>query len=66
MHAIFISVAAFCDPYLIHTITDACNKAKHPENLVFGIVDQHPFNRRHNLTELAQKPSIRYVHPPCR
>jgi hypothetical protein len=61
-NTIFISIAAFCDPYLIHTVTDACNKAKNPKNLVFGIVDQHPFNRRHNLTALPQKPTLRYVH----
>jgi hypothetical protein len=59
---IFISVAAFCDPYLLHTVSDACLKAKYPENLIFGIVDQHPFNRRHNLTFLPQKPRIRYMH----
>lgn len=59
---IFISIASFCDPYLLHTVKDACNKAKHPANLVFGIIDQHPFNRRHNLNELPQKPVIRYVH----
>jgi len=59
---IFVSVAAFCDPYLIHTLQDACRKAKHPEKLVFGVVDQHPFNRREELKLLPEQPSVRYVH----
>jgi len=37
---IFISIAAFCDPLLIFTIKSAIEKAKFPERLHFGIVDQ--------------------------
>lgn len=59
---IFISIAAFADPFLIFTVQDAMRKAKHPERLVFGIVDQHPFNRRSNLVELPEKPRLRYMH----
>lgn len=59
---IFVSIAAFADPYLIFTVQDALRKAKQPQNLVFGIVDQHPFNRRDNLKNLPEKPRLRYVH----
>ncbi len=65
MPSIFISIAAFCDPYLIHTIQDAMNKAKHPNRLVFAVVDQNPSNRRQALQALTPKPTLRYVnlHP---
>lgn len=59
---IFISIAAFADPYLIHTVQDALRKANNPEQLVFGIVDQHPFNRREALKLLSEKPTFRYMH----
>jgi hypothetical protein len=59
---IFVSIAAFCDPHLLHTVTDACNKAKYPQRLVFGIVDQHPVNRRETLRTLPENPTIRYTH----
>jgi len=62
MASIFISVAAFCDPYLEHTIQDACRKAKFPQALVFGVIDQHPQNRRDTLKALPEKPNIRYTH----
>ncbi len=69
MPKIFVSIAAFCDPYLEHTITDALKKAKKPENLVFGVVDQHPESRRQALkkaiTTLNEHAELRYVvlHP---
>ena len=65
MPKIFISVASFCDPYLIFTIKDALKKAKHPDNLVFGVVDQHPENRREQLKAKLPTATIRYVqmHP---
>jgi hypothetical protein len=65
MPKIFISIAAFCDPYLEHTVTDAIAKAKKPERLVFGVVDQHPENRRQSLKELTPHSGLRYtnLHP---
>lgn len=43
MSKIFISVASYQDPLLWWTVKDCYKKAKHPENLVFGIVDQGTF-----------------------
>lgn len=65
MPKIFVSIAAFCDPYLEHTITDAIKKAKKPERLVFGVIDQHADNRRKTLAKLTDKAELRYVnlHP---
>lgn len=37
---IFVSVAAYRDPELFPTIQDAYNKAKNPQDLRFGILDQ--------------------------
>lgn len=38
---IFIQIAAYRDPQLIPTLKDCIDKAKHPENLRFGIAWQH-------------------------
>lgn len=37
---IFISIAGFCDPMLSFTIKSALEKARFPERLAFGIIDQ--------------------------
>jgi hypothetical protein len=37
-------------------------KAKNPKDIIFGIVDQHPVNRRDHLKSLPEKPTIRYLH----
>lgn len=38
---IFIQIASYRDPQLLPTIKDCLDKAKHPENLRFGICWQH-------------------------
>lgn len=62
MSKIFISVASFIDPYLEFTVKNACAKAINPEDLVFGIVDQHTENRRAPLQALGLEAQIRYIH----
>ncbi|NBO82539.1 MAG: hypothetical protein EBU75_06835 [Betaproteobacteria bacterium] len=59
---IFVSIAAYCDPLLAQTIADACRKAQAPEELVFGVVDQHPHSRRDELLALHPHIQLRYVH----
>ncbi len=59
---IFVSVAAFCDPFLTFTLGDAVAKASAPERLVFGVVDQHPHSRREALAPLIGPAAVRYVH----
>lgn len=59
---IFVSVAAFCDPFLEHTLTDAIAKAKHPEQLVFAVVDQNPVSRKQPLRQICGATRLRYVH----
>lgn len=60
---IFISVAAFCEPFLEFTIKDALAKAKYPDNLSFGVVDQHIENRRKEAESWFENPQqLKYVH----
>lgn len=59
---IFVSVAAFVEPYLEFTLKSAVSTAKHPENLVFGVVDQSIENRREALKALQLPSEIRYIH----
>lgn len=62
MDKIFISVASFMDPFLEFTLKSACESAKSPERLVFGVVDQHHENRRQSLIDLSLLAQIRYTH----
>jgi hypothetical protein len=59
---IFVSVAAFCEPFLEHTLQDAVAKAKDPSQLVFAVVDQTPVARRAALQAQCQPAQLRYVH----
>lgn len=55
---IFIQIASYRDSQLLPTITDALKKAKHPLNLVFGVVDQSTVQ----TSSLASSSIIRYIH----
>lgn len=59
---IFISIASFVDPLLFFTVCRAIHRAKHPERLRFGIVEQGLFD---NSWLYKQDPRIRYkyFHP---
>jgi hypothetical protein len=39
-NAIFVGIAAYCDRELNHTLTDLFRKAKHPERVYVGLVNQ--------------------------
>ncbi len=39
--SIFVSIAAYRDPELVPTIRDCLNRARHPDDLRFGICWQH-------------------------
>lgn len=58
--SLFISVAAFCEPYLLHTLEDAVRKARHPEWLTFGVVDQTEQARREAVKAAAGAARVRY------
>ncbi|WP_044411305.1 GlcNAc-transferase family protein [Thiomicrospira microaerophila] len=62
-NTIFVSVAAFNESFLSFTLQDALSKAKHPERLIFGVVDQYPASRREEMRHLFTQPKqLRYVH----
>ena len=60
--SIFVSIAAFCDPFLRFTIESLFAEASAPEALVLGVVDQsidglHPW-----LAEQPFADQVRYLH----
>lgn len=40
--SLFISIASYCDPILPFTIRRACEQARWPDRLRFGVIDQSP------------------------
>jgi hypothetical protein len=48
MSKIFIAIASYLDYEIKHTILDCINKAKHPENLHFGVCLQYDENEKTN------------------
>jgi hypothetical protein len=62
MNKIFIQIASYRDPQLLLTLRDCIAKAKHPENLVFGIAHQHnPEDEWDNLNEYKDDSRFRVV-----
>ena len=62
MENIFVQIAAYRDPQLILTLKDCIEKARHPENLRFGIVWQHSLEDAwDNLDEYKQDERFRIV-----
>lgn len=59
---IFISIASYVDVLLERTITQAIAKADHPENLVFGVVDQSSLHEHSRLITSIPGANIRYVN----
>jgi hypothetical protein len=57
---IFVSIASYQDDMLKLTIADALAKAKHPDRIKFGVVEQREAARRINPGVNARK-QIRYV-----
>lgn len=55
--SIFISIASFCDPLLEFTIGQALLKAKFPQNIFFGVIDQNHAEKSLKTTA----PYVRYV-----
>ena len=59
---IFISVASYCDELLFFTLNDCIAKAKYPQNLVFGVVDQNECSQKDKIDQLEFSKQIRYVY----
>lgn len=59
---IFVQIASYRDPELLPTIRDCINKAKHPENLTFGICWQR--DETETMGEFAENPNFRILDFP--
>jgi hypothetical protein len=59
---IFVSVAAYQDPYLWWTIDSAYKNASNPARLRFGVVDQSVNSERENTRIMPWSGQVRYVH----
>lgn len=59
---IFVSIASYLDPMLFFTLQDAITKAKYPECIIFGVVDQHVMDQREEIAALPFASQVRYVH----
>lgn len=59
---IFISIASYCDPLLFFTLEDCIAKAKYPENLTFGVVDQNDTSQKDKINQCSFHKQIRYVY----
>ncbi len=59
---IFIGIAAYCDPLLKSTILDALRKAKHPERLYFGVVEQNKLEDCLTIESFEVPQQIRYFN----
>lgn len=59
---IFIQIASYRDPQLLPTIRDCIAKAKHPEQLRFGICWQH--DEKDSLEEFAKDDRLRVIDVP--
>ncbi|MFO7552131.1 MAG: GlcNAc-transferase family protein [Haliea sp.] len=59
---IFVSIAAFCDPFLRFTIESLFAEARQPEALVLGVVDQSMESLAVWLGEQPFVDQVRYLH----
>jgi hypothetical protein len=67
MSTIFVAIACYLDYEIKHTILDCINKAKHPENLRFGVCLQYDENEKtneHVLDFLESKLPIKVLKYP--
>lgn len=59
---IFIQIASYRDPQLVHTIKDCIHNAKNPDNLVFCIAWQHA--PEENIDEIKYLSNVKIIDIP--
>lgn len=62
VQTIFIQIASYRDPQLLPTLRDCIARAKHPENLRFGICWQH--DEKESMEEFANDKRFRIIDIP--
>lgn len=58
----FISVASFCDPYLLFTLNSAVTQARYPDRLNLGVVEQSSEPSVAALRASLGAATLRYTH----
>lgn len=58
----FVSIAAFCDPWLCFTLKSLFESAHHPERIVVGVVDQSFDSQQAWVEQQAYADQICYLH----
>lgn len=59
---IFVSIAAYCEPFLELTITSLLANCSDPSRLTIGIADQSNADQKEFIKSLIGKAELRYVH----
>jgi Glycosyltransferase (GlcNAc) len=59
--SIFLAIASYCDPVLSFTLTSAYEKAKFPDQLRLGIVDQSPAHSGSPVPVVIPTAQVSYV-----
>ncbi|QOG11631.1 GlcNAc-transferase family protein [Arcobacter sp. FWKO B] len=59
---IFVSLASYIDEELFFTLKDCIQKAKFPNNIFFGVVDQNINSQKNFVDELEFSKQVRYVY----
>jgi len=62
---IFVAIAAYCDPMLPWTLDDCLSKARHPEDLRFGVCWQYDKRDMIDFTRFTADPRFRFSVHPC-
>ena len=60
--SIYVTISSYCDPLLPQTLKDAYQKAKYPDQLFFGVVDQTPIGYPSKLPRVVPKDQMQYLH----
>lgn len=60
---IFLSIAAFCDPMLLFTVRSAFAKARFPDRISFGVVDQSHASVETEITHIGSEASYLHIDP---
>ena len=62
---IFVQIASYRDPQLVHTIKNMIENAKNPNNLRFGIARQfHPDDKFDDLSEYDEDKRFKIINIP--
>ncbi len=59
--SIFLAIPSYCDPVLAFTLASAYEKAKFPEQLHFGVIDQSPMDAAYPVPAHIPAAQVSYI-----